>query len=187
MLQESKCRYFIDMYLNRNISSFVVIILFLFVGCRAQRNARIQERQEVCLNTMFLASQTAGQPGFSGTFTLQASCSGSSNFSPSCIEYYAPSTREVNCPLGYTKSSVRCSVQNLVGICRFRPNDAPEEVRTAVFVRPNDEPEAARLYCENIATERIFTETYLAPGERSTSLNTVLTNGFLCYEQATKN
>lgn len=187
MLQESKCRYFINMKQNIKNSSFILIILCLFVGCKSQRNAKIQERQEACLNTMFLASQTAGQPGFSGTFTLQASCSGSSNYSPSCIEYYAPSAREVNCPLGYTKSNVRCSVQNLVGVCRFRPNDAPEEVRTAVFVRPNDEPEAARLYCENIATERIFTEAYFAPGERSTSLNTVLSNGLLCYEQASKN
>lgn len=166
---------------------WIVFFAFNISFCKAQRNAKIQDKQEACLNSIFLAQNTAGQAGFSGVFVLQASCSGSSNYSPSCTEYYAPSSKEILCPLGYTKSNSKCSVQNLVGICRYRPAEALDEVRTAVFVKPKDNYEAARLFCDTISDEKIFTETYFSPTERTTSLNTILTNGFLCFEKASKN
>lgn len=168
------------------ISSLFVFTMFLF-QCQAQREDKIKETQNQCLQTMYLASLNAGRTGFSGSFQLLGSCTGSSNYSPSCIESYAVVKEELTCAPGYTKSSAKCSTQNLVGVCRYQPNGDTTKVNTIVYAKPNDTKEFAMTDCQNIATGSIFTETYFNPTDRTTSLDTILTNGYLCIDKAQKN
>ncbi|WP_232369401.1 hypothetical protein [Leptospira abararensis] len=169
-----------------------IIILFSLVGiffsdCKTQRNDKIQETKNQCLQTMYLANLTAGRPGFTGTFQFLGSCSGSSNYSPSCIELYAITKEEITCPLGYTKSSAKCSVQNLVGVCRYQPNGDTTKVNTIVYAKPNDSYESAIANCQGNGPGAIFTEIYLNPGDKTTPLDTILTNAYVCLENAEKN
>ncbi|XDD46659.1 hypothetical protein AB3N60_00780 [Leptospira sp. WS39.C2] len=166
---------------------FFLLITSFLVQCQAQREDKIKETQNQCLQTMYLASLNAGRTGFSGSFQFLGSCSGSSNYSPSCIESYAVVKEELTCAPGYTKSSAKCSTQNLVGVCRYQPNGDTTKVNTIVYAKPNDTKEFAMTNCQNIATGSIFTETYLNPTDRTTSLDTILTNGYLCVDKAQKN
>lgn len=181
-----KYRYIIKM---KRLLFFILILSLVsnVFQCKAQREDKITETQNQCLQTMYLASLNAGRSGFSGSFTFLGSCSASSNYSPSCIESYAVVREELTCAPGYTKSSAKCSTQNLVGVCRYQPNGDTTKVTTIVFVKPNDTKEAAITYCQSIATGSIFTETYLNPTDGTTSLDTILTNGFLCVDRAQKN
>jgi hypothetical protein len=163
---------------------FFITILF---HCQAQREDKIKETQNQCLQTMYLASLNAGRTGFSGSFQFLGSCSGSSNYSPSCIESYAVVKEELTCAPGYTKSSAKCSTQNLVGVCRYQPNGDTTKVNTIVYVKPNDTKEFAMTDCQNIAVGSIFTETYLNPTDRVTSIDTILTNAYVCIDKAQKN
>ncbi|EOQ89057.1 hypothetical protein LEP1GSC202_1276 [Leptospira yanagawae serovar Saopaulo str. Sao Paulo = ATCC 700523] len=166
------------------------IFFFFFTNlfyCQAQREDKIKETQNQCLQTMYVASLNAGRTGFSGSFQFLGSCSGSSNYSPSCIESYAVTREELTCLPGYTKSSAKCSTQNLVGVCRYQPNGDTTKVNTIVYVKPNDTKEFAMTDCQNIGAGSIFTETYFNPTDRTTSLDTILTNGFLCVDRAQKN
>ncbi|MGV3667419.1 MAG: hypothetical protein ACO1NV_14915 [Leptospira bouyouniensis] len=167
-------------------SLFFFFIFNLFY-CQAQREDKIKETQNQCLQTMYVASLNAGRTGFSGSFQFLGSCSASSNYSPSCIESYAVTREELTCLPGYTKSSAKCSTQNLVGVCRYQPNGDTTKVNTIVYVKPNDTKEFAMTDCQNIATGSIFTETYFNPTDRTTSLDTILTNGYLCVDRAQKN
>ncbi|TGM87698.1 hypothetical protein [Leptospira bouyouniensis] len=167
-------------------SLFFFFIFNLFY-CQAQREDKIKETQNQCLQTMYVASLNAGRTGFSGNFQFLGSCSASSNYSPSCIESYAVTREELTCLPGYTKSSSKCSNQNLVGVCRYQPNGDTTKVNTIVYVKPNDTKEFAMTDCQNIATGSIFTETYFNPTDRTTSLDTILTNGYLCVDRAQKN
>ncbi|TGK51344.1 hypothetical protein [Leptospira bouyouniensis] len=167
-------------------SLFFFFIFNLFY-CQAQREDKIKETQNQCLQTMYVASLNAGRTGFSGSFQFLGSCSASSNYSPSCIESYAVTREELICLPGYTKSSAKCSTQNLVGVCRYQPNGDTTKVNTIVYVKPNDTKEFAMTDCQNIATGSIFTETYFNPTDRTTSLDTILTNGYLCVDRAQKN
>lgn len=186
MLFELKYRYFINMKRLILFSLFFFFIFNLFY-CQAQREAKIKETQNQCLQTMYVASLNAGRTGFSGSFQFLGSCSASSNYSPSCIESYAVTREELTCLPGYTKSSAKCSTQNLVGVCRYQPNGDTTKVNTIVYVKPNDTKEFAMTDCQNIATGSIFTETYFNPTDRTTSLDTILTNGYLCVDRAQKN
>ncbi|TGK50490.1 hypothetical protein EHQ16_05560 [Leptospira kanakyensis] len=175
--------------MNQLIRTYITIFLLIsFLGqCKAQREDKIKETQNKCLETMYLASLNAGKPGFSGTFQFLGSCSGTSNYSPSCMEQYAVVKEEISCPLGYTKSSTKCSVQNLVGVCRYQPNGDTTKVTTVVYVKPNDTSESAIANCQSYGTGSLFTETYLNPGDRSTSLDSILTTAYLCIDKAEKN
>ncbi|TGL86455.1 hypothetical protein EHQ68_14135 [Leptospira congkakensis] len=165
----------------------ILLLAVLNINCKAQRDNKIQETKNKCLETMYLASLNAGKPGFSGTFQFLGSCSGTSNYSPSCIEQYAVVKEEIVCPLGYTKSSVKCSVQNLVGVCRYQPNGDTTKVTTVVYAKPNDTSDTAIANCQSYGVGSIFTETYLNPGDRSTSLDSILTTAFVCIDKAEKN
>lgn len=167
--------------------SYLFVLTIFLLQCQAQREDKIKETQNQCLQTMYLASLNAGRTGFSGSFQLLGSCTGSSNYSPSCIESYAVVKEELTCAPGYTKSSAKCSTQNLVGVCRYQPNGDTTKVNTIVYVKPNDTKEFAMTDCQNIASGSIFTETYFTPTDRTTSLDTILTNGYLCIDKAQKN
>jgi hypothetical protein len=60
-------------------------------------------------------------------------------------------------------------------------------VNTIVYVKPNDTKEFAMTDCQNIAVGSIFTETYLNPTDRVTSIDTILTNAYVCIDKAQKN
>lgn len=175
--------------MNPLTKSLITILLLAFSlkQCKAQREDKIKETQTKCLQTLYLASLNAGKPGFSGSFQFLGSCSATSNDSPSCTEQYAVVKEEISCPLGFTKSSSKCSIQNLVGVCRYQPNGDTTKVTTVVYAKPNDTREAAIANCQSYGTGSQFTETYLNPGEKSTSLDTILTNGYLCIDKAQKN
>lgn len=185
---ELKYRYSTKM--KPNLKTIIILLLLACLSlahCKAQRDDKKQETQNQCLKTMYLASINAGRPGFSGTFQLLGSCSASSNYSPSCFEHYAVAKEEISCTPGYTKSSVKCSVQNLVGVCRYQPNGDTTKVNTVVYVKPNDSYESAIANCQSYGAGAIFTETYLNPGDRATSMDATLTSAYLCIEKAEKN
>ncbi|PJZ46725.1 hypothetical protein EHQ30_06660 [Leptospira brenneri] len=171
----------------KNIATILLLVGIFLSSCKTQRDDKIKETQNKCLQTMYLASLNAGKTGFSGTFQFLGSCSGTSNYSPSCIEQYAVAKEEISCSPGYTKSSVKCSVQNLVGVCRYQPNGDTTKVTTVVYAKPNDSNESAVANCQSYGSGAIFTETYLNPGDRTTSLDTILTNAYVCIDKAEKN
>ncbi|EOQ95486.1 hypothetical protein LEP1GSC195_3143 [Leptospira wolbachii serovar Codice str. CDC] len=175
--------------MNQFIKIIVAILLLALnlSQCKAQREDKIKETQNKCLQTLYLASLNAGKTGFSGNFQFLGSCSASSNDSPSCTEQYALIKEEISCPLGYTKFSSKCSIQNLVGVCRYQPNGDTTKVTTVVYAKPNDTKDTAIANCQSFGSGSLFSETYLNPGDKSTSLDTILTNGYLCIDKAQKN
>ncbi|MDF3821194.1 hypothetical protein P3G55_14900 [Leptospira sp. 96542] len=173
---------------DKMIRIFLCFVCFVLLGfCKSQVNEKIENNTNQCINTFLLAEANAGRSGFSGTFEFLSSCSATSNYSPSCIEYYATSSKTITCAPGYTKSSAKCSTQNLIGVCRYQPDGITTEVNTIVFAKPNDTKEEAINKCQTISSNGIFTENYLRPNERMTSFDILFTNFYLCYEKAQKN
>ncbi|TGL44400.1 hypothetical protein [Leptospira perdikensis] len=167
--------------------TLLLLVCHSLTHCKAQRDDKKQETQNQCLQTMYLAGINAGRSGFTGTFQLLGSCSASSNYSPSCFEHYSTTKEEINCAPPYTRSSVKCSVQNLVGVCRYQPNGDTTKVNTVVYVKPNDSYESAIANCQSYGAGAIFSETYLNPGDKVTSTDGILLNAYLCIEKAQKN
>ncbi len=156
-------------------------------SCHADRQKSIDKKKEICLNQAMIAYQAVNQSTITGTLTLQYTCSATSGYSPSCYEYYATNKKDDFCPIGYSKSTAKCSNQNLIGICRYVPLNTIGQSVTVVFTKPSDTLDQGRSFCYSADINGSFTESYLAPNASVTSVDQTILNFFVCENKAEKN
>lgn len=169
----------------------IIILIGAIFNCNFRSNEG--KKRNKCVQA-YMATYTPAEslPYSTGGFSFRFSCSTDANFTPTCTEYF--SKREIDpnylCPIGYQKYSVRCSRQNLVGICH-ETKDLPELasglVLVSVFSKPNHSQDDAKIYCQtNDTQKRNFFSEYRDPNDRSSQETQRWNALLLCLGQTLK-
>ncbi len=123
-----------------------------------------------------------------GGYTFRFSCSTQSNYTPTCMEYFSKDTIDQNflCPFGYQRYLVRCSRQNLVGVCH-ESLEQSNRIVVSVFSKPNHSPEDAKIYCQTTENQkRNFFPIYQDPNEKNLPETQNWNSLILCISQKLK-
>ncbi|TGN20441.1 hypothetical protein [Leptospira idonii] len=166
---------------------FILSFSFLLTNCSAERKKSINDKKETCTNQAATAYVASSNAAITGSYSFQYSCSATSGYSPSCYEYFSSTKKDDLCPIGYSKAKVKCSVQNLIGVCRYKPADTTNQVVTVVFTKPGDSSEQATSFCASGDINGIFTQNYSDPTASSVDFGQTILSYLLCIEKAEKN
>lgn len=158
------------------IYSVLIFVVYSILNCKVYKSD--SEKRNKCLQT-YMATYTTDTPTYytPGGYEFRFACSTEGSYNPTCIDYFSRTTMDANylCPPEYKKATLRCSQQNIAGVCLETESYGTAVdgiVKVSLFSKVKDDLDTVRTYCALPERKGFFYGSYITPNDKITSLET---------------